>query len=94
MRRAAVIGVGIAIITTGLVGGLALMGAHIPIAEYLLFPGGFAAWAYKGDNYRSSHEFLQHTIVFGVTLNGLAGAVLGALAALARRKWARQHSTG
>ena len=87
MGRAAVIGAVIAIIATGLVAALGLMGvSHIPIAEYLLLPGGMVAWAYKGDNYRSSSEFLLHAIAFGVPLNGLAGATVGALAALTGAK--------
>lgn len=94
MRRAAIIGAGVAIILTGLVGALALIGGRIPIAEYLLFPGVLAAWVYKGDNYGSGNEFLYHAIVFGVTLNGLFGAVLGTLTALARRKWVRPHADG
>ncbi len=94
MRRAIINGAGVAIFITGLVGALALLGFRIPIVEYLLFPGGLAAWAYKGDNYVSGNEFLHHTIVFGVALNALTGAVLGALAALVARKWVRRPSIG
>lgn len=44
MARAAVIGAGLAIMTTGLVGALELMGvSSVPIAEYLLLPGGLVA---------------------------------------------------
>jgi hypothetical protein len=92
MRKAAVVGAGVGVVATGLVGALALLGFPVPIAEYLLFPGGLAAWVYKGDNYRSGDEFLRHMIVFGILLNGLAGAVFGPLVALARRKWVRLHS--
>lgn len=95
MGRAAVIGAGLAIFITGLVGALGLMGvSHIPIAEYLLFPGGLVAWAYKGDNYRSGNEFLLHAIAFGVPLNGLAGAAIGALAALAGARLKEKRSRG
>jgi len=93
MRRSIVIGAGVAILLTGLVGVLALTGYRLPIVEYLLFPGGLAAWAYKGDNYRSGNEFLHHTIVLAVALNGLAGAILGAVTALGRRRWVKRHST-
>jgi hypothetical protein len=90
MRRAIIIGAGVAILITGLVGALALTGLQLTIAEYLLFPGGLAAWTYKGDNYRSGNEFLHHTIVFGVALNALAGGILGALAAPVWRKWVKR----
>ena len=90
MRRAAVVGAGLAAIATAAVGVIALMGvSRIPVAEYLLVPGSLAAWLYKGDNYTSGHQFLLHAIVFGVPMNALIGAILGALLAYLRRTAAR-----
>ena len=86
MRRAAVIGASLAAIATVAVAMIALMGvSRIPVAEYLLFPGSLAAWLYKGDNYRSSHEFLLHATALGVPINAVAGAILGALLVSLRR---------
>ncbi len=85
--RSALIGAGLAAIATAAVGVIALMGvSHIPIGEYLLFPGSWVAWLYKGDNYRSGHEFLLHSIAFGVPINAVAGSILGATLAFLRRK--------
>lgn len=87
MRRAAVIGAGLAAIATAAVGLIALTGVStIPVAEYLLFPGSLAAWLYKGDTYGSNHEFLLHAILLGVPMNTLMGAILGVLVASVRRK--------
>ncbi len=92
MRRAAVIGAGLAAIATAAVGLIALTGVStIPVAEYLLFPGSLAAWLYKGDNYGSNHEFLLQAIVFGVPMNTFVGALLGALVASVRRKTAEKR---
>ena len=90
MRRSAAIGAGLAAIATAAVGLIALTGVPgIPVAEYLLFPGSWAAWLYKGDNYTSSHEFLIHAIAFGVPMNVLAGATIGALVAFLKGMSAR-----
>lgn len=87
MRRAAVLGAGLAAILTAAIAVLALMGvSSIPVVEAVLFPGSWVAWVYKGDNYRSGHEFLLHATAFGVPLNALIGAVLGVLLAAVGRK--------
>ena len=80
MRKAATIGAGIAIVLTGMVGALALLDVEIPVVGYLLYPGGMAAWAYKGDNY-TSETFLRHMVVFAVVINTVAGMALGLLIA-------------
>ena len=67
-------------IATGAVATLALLGAErVPIAEYLLYPGSMVAWLQKGDNFRSSREFLASAIAWSVPINALAGAVIGVL---------------
>ncbi len=74
-------------VSTNTVGVFALMGvSRIPVGEYLLVPGSWVAWLYKGDNYRSGHEFLLHSIAFGVPINAVAGSILGAVLAFLRRK--------
>lgn len=91
LRGAAALGATIAVTATAIVSVIALMGAdRLPVAEYLLFPGSMAAWLYKGDNFVSSQQFLAHAIAFGIPINALAGAILGALtAALARLRPSR-----
>lgn len=80
MREAAALGATIALTATVIVAVIAMMGAtRIPVAEYLLYPGSMAAWVYRGDDFESSRHFLAHAIAFGVPINALAGAVLGAL---------------
>lgn len=87
LKKAALLGSGAAILATAAVGIAALLGvSRLPIAEYLLFPGSMAAWAYKGDNYTSSAEFLRYTIAMGIPLNALAGAILGVLVAWIRHR--------
>ena len=82
LREAAALGATIAVTATAIVSVIALMGAdRLPVAEHLLFPGSMAAWLYKGDNFESSRQFLAHAIAFGIPINALAGAVLGALTA-------------
>jgi len=86
LRGAAALGATIAVTATAIVGVIALMGAdRLPVAEHLLFPGSMAAWLYKGDNFESSRQFLAHAIAFGIPINALAGAVLGALTAALMR---------
>ena len=77
MIRAAGAGAGIATIVTLLIGWLALAGAELPVLGYVLYPGSFLAWAYKGDNYTSGGEFLRYSILFAVLVNGVVGAVVG-----------------
>ncbi|MBT8478829.1 MAG: hypothetical protein KJO06_07935 [Gemmatimonadetes bacterium] len=87
MKKAAVLGAVIAATATAVVGAIALMGAtRIPVAEYLLFPGSMAAWLHKGDNFRSSQEFLATAIALGVPINALVGAGLGVLLMAVRRR--------
>ena len=89
MKRAATIGAAIATVATAIVGLIGLMGVDsLPVAEYLLFPGSMAAWLFKGDNYRSSREFLLHALAFGIPINALIGAVLGAIANVVRNRQA------
>ena len=80
-----------ALIVTGLIGTLALLGAQLPVVGYVLFPGGMAAWAYKGDNY-TSETFLQHTVVFALLLNVVAGAAIGLLVAWVSRFFKRTNA--
>ena len=89
----AILGACLAAVATAAVGVIALMGvSRIPVAEVLLFPGSLAAWVYKGDTYRSGHEFLLHAIAFSVPLNALVGAILGVSLAAVRQKFTRKQS--
>ena len=93
MRRAAAIGAGVAAIATSVVVVIALLGvSRLPLAELLLFPGSLAAWMYKGDNYRSSHDFLVHAAAFGVPINIVLGAAVGSLFHALSRLWDRKQS--
>ncbi len=63
---------------TLLVGIAALAGVQrMPIIQYLLYPGGMAAWAWHGDNYRDSTHFLSYAVPIGVGINFVAGLLLG-----------------
>ena len=80
MRKAAGIGAGVAVVGTAIVAVIALMGvSRLPVAEFLLFPGSMAAWVYGGDTYSSGHEFLLHSVAFGLPLNAVFGAIIGML---------------
>ncbi len=68
-------------VLTGIVAIAGFFGVSVPIIEYLLWPGGMIAWAWRGDNYRDSTHFLSYAVPIGIAVNFaasfLAGAAIG-----------------
>jgi len=87
MRRAAISGAVLAAAATVAVAACGLLGVEkLPVVEYLLWPGGFMAFAYRGDDYASGHEFLLYATAFGVPFNAPTAALNGVLVSAARKR--------